>query len=84
NEVAWFPAIAAVLGASQVVDWVADWWNNEGEMGGGEKYALAMDRNTYPEIEKALRKLEIETGVPVMEELGIISKSDADDMADEL
>ena len=84
NEVAWFPAIAAVMGASQVVDWVSDWWNDEGEMGGGEKYALAMDRNTYPEIEKALRKLEIETGVPVMEELGIISKSDADDMADEL
>ena len=84
NEVAWFPAIAAVLGASQVVDWVSDWWNDEGEMGGGEKYALAMDRNTYPEIEKALRKLEIETGVPVMEDLGIISKSDADDIADYL
>ena len=84
NEVAWVPAIAAVLGASEVVDWVGDWWNDEGAMGGDEKYALAMDRGTWGEIEKAIRKLEIETGVPVLDDMGVISRSQADEYADEL
>ena len=84
NEVAWVPAIAVALGAAEVVDWVSDWWNDEGDMGGGEKYALAMDRNTWPEFEKALRKLEIETGVPVLDDLDIISEGEAEELADGL
>ena len=57
NEIAPVVLVGGTLAAAGAADWIYDWWTDGGDMGGGEKYKLAMDRNTFAEIEKSMKNL---------------------------
>ena len=84
NEIAPIVLVAGTLAAVGAVDWIYDWWTDGGDMGGGDKYKLAMDRNTFGEMEKAMNNLSYKAGHDVWEGVDVISKSQADDYAEEL
>ena len=84
NEIAPVVLVGGTLAAAGAADWIYDWWTDGGDMGGGEKYKLAMDRNTFAEIEKSMKNLGYKAGHDVWDGVDVISKNDADDAAETL
>ena len=76
------PLIAGGLVAVQAADWISDWWNDEGDMGGSEKYMKGMSQNTFPEIEKAMTDLGFKAGHDVWDGVDVISSSEARNQAE--
>ena len=76
------PLIAGGLVAVQAADWISDWWTDQGDMGGSEKYMKGMSQSTFPEIEKAMTNLGFKAGHDVWDGVDVISSSEARNQAE--
>ena len=67
-----------------VSSWIRKWWSDKGDMGAGDKYKVAVNRSTFEDIEKAMTELGFKVGRDVWEGVDVMSRTEANDFANEL
>ena len=67
-----------------VSSWIRGWWSDKGDMGAGDKYKVAVNRSTFEDIEKAMTELGFKVGHDVWEGVDVMSRTEANDFANEL